>query len=783
MRCRPRFGLSLAAAGMVLVLVAIGCAGDTDPLSERVTPTPVPTPAGDDSDDSPDQNDQLSGQGIRIGDGDARVRRTPRAVRTRLPRPPRPTPTHTPTPMPPTATPTPTPMPPTATPTPVPDRDVDLTPPVPEPTATPGLEQAAAPSIPMPVAPTATPFHPTPTPTPVPPPAGYLLGSEYGLALVQTTRSISQDHQGWVDITLALAITKFGPDPNVASKIAVEALPESICFENVGPPNDCLSLAWGSSEQFKGQLRSSQGTGEIDWPSGRTWPYSVIFEVPANAARASVLFGEHRVPLNLSGDRHLVLAGLDPAPAPPTSPGGPTGTTGYFLGKEYGLAITGLSRHPIDGLPGWVTIDVELAIITHREGISFAPPIQVDTGLESTCFIGQQGNECIGMVWGPEDQFLAVVSLDPEPEGREVPWPRRKAWPVSMLFDVPEDRASATLQFGEHRVPINLAGLTGETPIYSYRQHYTRLAPGFVVYDRQERTIVLEAIEHDGVTGAAVLRFSAANNTEGSDFTPLVKAEAIRVSSNGVIFDGVDNLARGWVPSSLTAQGNTLAPGQTGEFALMLPRVVGDGFPFVEFGDEVPDAVLVQLTLADGGTPRLSQVMGPAFVPLERSFTERKFWVPDLVVSGIQWDPLVPTVGSDVDVTVTVANIDPLLTAGRSALEFLVDGAVVAETALPGVGPDDVVSAQFTWKAEEGRSTFGARADSKNEVEEDNEGNNLFTVGFGGAFRPDLLVGDLAWLPSTPYMGGYRNLYGDREEPGPERRSSIAGVSLSRRGA
>jgi hypothetical protein len=36
---------------------------------------------------------------------------------------------------------------------------------------------------------------------------GYLAGAEHGVALIQTTRRISPIHQGWVDITLDLALT------------------------------------------------------------------------------------------------------------------------------------------------------------------------------------------------------------------------------------------------------------------------------------------------------------------------------------------------------------------------------------------------------------------------------------------------------------------------------------------------------------------------------------------------------------------------------------------------
>ena len=155
-----------------------------------------------------------------------------------------------------------------------------------EPTATP---------LPVEPEPTATVVQPSPEPTAIPPPtptrvpgpAGYLLGDEHGIALVRTTRAPSPTRQGWVDITLdPLVITKFGPNPTVASQITVQATTGSICFANVAAPNDCLSVVWGSQEQFQAELRPHRQATSVSWPSRKAWPYPVTFEVPANATRA-----------------------------------------------------------------------------------------------------------------------------------------------------------------------------------------------------------------------------------------------------------------------------------------------------------------------------------------------------------------------------------------------------------------------------------------------------------------------------------------------------------------
>ena len=62
-------------------------------------------------------------------------------------------------------------------------------------------------------------------------PPGYLPGVGYGLALVQTTRSPSNTRRGWMDITLALAVTRFGSQ---ASTIDLETSPKVNLLPGLG---------------------------------------------------------------------------------------------------------------------------------------------------------------------------------------------------------------------------------------------------------------------------------------------------------------------------------------------------------------------------------------------------------------------------------------------------------------------------------------------------------------------------------------------------------------------
>ena len=582
-----------------------------------------------------------------------------------------------------------------------------------------------------------------------------MLGSEYGLALVGTTRVSSPTHQGWVDITLALVLTKFGPDPSLASTIWVEASPEAVCLQVTSLPDDCFHVAWGSEEQFRGQLRASHGTGVVPWPSARPWPYSITFEVPANATRAGLHFAQHRVSLDLRGDPLPSIVGGEPGPAPVPEPlpEAPLGMSGYFLGEAYGLAVVGLSRRPDPLLPGWDTVAVLLSIAKFREDQAFAPVIRLNAGTDSTCLVSDRSAECMRVDWGPQGQLDAVVTLEPIPEGGEVSWPRRKGWPATLLFRAPRVADRAHLAFGDHRIPLDLTGMAGEAPPYIYRDHYDELASGTVLHDHDGKTITLASVEHDAKTGAALLRFSAANKTEANDFTPLVVANAARVSRKGTVFDGVDDLALGWLTVSVSAESDTLAPGQEGELVLTLPRVVGTGFRFLEMELEAPDAVLLQLKAGDDSVSGITPVAGSAYVVYEHSPDERRFWLPDLAIASIEWRPAVPTIGHDVEVTIVVGNNDPIVGVTGPDVVFLVDGEAVAEAELGEIGPECTVAANFTWRAEVGPTTFGALVDPQDKIEEDDDGNNGATVDFGGSFMADLIVEELTWNPQLPSVG------------------------------
>ena len=105
-------------------------------------------------------------------------------------------------------------------------------------------------------------------------------------------------------------------------------------------------------------------------------------------------------------------------------------------------------------------------------------------------------------------------------------------------------------------------------------------------------------------------------------------------------------------------------------------------------------------------------------------------------------------------VTVTVQNQHQAVGAGESTLVLQVEGEDVVTTTLDAIGPGKSISVEFTWKALEGTSIFGAVVDPWNQVEENVETNNRTTANFGGAFVPDLIVDSLTWSPISPFVGG-----------------------------
>ena len=117
-------------------------------------------------------------------------------------------------------------------------------------------------------------------------------------------------------------------------------------------------------------------------------------------------------------------------------------------------------------------------------------------------------------------------------------------WPVSVVFDAPSGVGESLLLFTDHRIRLDLAGMVGAPPEYRFRENYSELVAGSLVYDRDTSSIRLAAVSHDDVSGGIVLRFDVINGAEATDFLHFVRAAAARVSDRGVVLDGIDDASR-----------------------------------------------------------------------------------------------------------------------------------------------------------------------------------------------------------------------------------------------
>ena len=568
---------------------------------------------------------------------------------------------------------------------------------------------------------------------------GYLLGAESGVALIQTTRVESPTHQGWVDITLDLVLASFQAD--LAFEPHAAAGPDgSICFGNVTEANDCFSVRWGSTEQFTAVLLPHQGSGTT-WPVQKTWPMAVSFEVPANASRASFIYGEHRVPLDLQGDDPIDLADHKPATSVPAPIGAddPSWASGYFLGKEYGLAVTGVRRVPHASEPTWSEIQLQLAVMTFREGPELDLPIEFQTSDRSVCF----GGDCIRVLWGGVEQFDAVLRSDQAPSS--VLWPRSKAWPTTVKFSVPLNVLKGALVFGEHVFFLDLRGEVGKAPAWDYATRYRSLT-GLTLHDAELQSIDLIAIDHDATTGDIRLLFEAVNRSGHTDFYPRITAQAARVSESGDVFDGAEIPRNGWRPVVIQAKVDPLAPGQQQRFEVLLPRVEGSGFTEVLFSVGGPDAMLLQLVADNNVAGNPSPPEGavrfqPYYVRFDKTDAkaEATFFYPDLALTSVAMDPALPTAGETATLSFTIENLGPR-NAPAASLAFSVDGEVVSTLSVPAIPAAGIATVETTWVTGVSSAVLAATVDPDDLVTEADTANNARSMTFAGGSLPDLVM-------------------------------------------
>ena len=480
---------------------------------------------------------------------------------------------------------------------------------------------------PTPAATAPPPPDATPTPTPGPKPPGYLHGAEHGIALLQTTRKPSETREGWMDITLILATLKFAGDVDDREHQKVDA--NSLCYLNEEPPHDCLFVAWGSEEQFEAEITASHPSDEFGFYY-KTDLLFVAFEVAANATQASLFFGEqHKIPINLQGDDVQIVHGNESATAPtPLAPSGRS--AGYFMDVGHGIAITGVRRGPPEvaivreRYPQLSLIEVDISILSLHSNDALSPEIEIEAEDGDICF-GSSSGECLRVRWGAERQFAAALPIK---EG-DVEWPRGKGLPRTIGFVVPSLVEQATIEFGEHRIPIDLRGMTGEEPAWDYTLHYPELPVGSTLYDSNNKTVVLDEVRQESNTGDITLVFHAANESEATDFAPVIELAGSRVSESGKVFDGDLDPTKGWRPHTVQIEGDKLVPGQSALIEHTIARVYDRNSQLILYypnPEDRPDGTILQLTVSDSLTDAGTRISEAGYVRYVRISGEAAYW-------------------------------------------------------------------------------------------------------------------------------------------------------------
>ena len=453
---------------------------------------------------------------------------------------------------------------------------------------------------------------------PAPKPPGYLHGAEHGISLLQTARKPSKSREGWVDIRLTLATLKFAGDVDDRD---YEVDENSLCYLNSQPPHDCLFVAWGNEEQFEAEISASHPSEEFGWLYKTDFLF-IEFEVAANATNASLFFGEqHKIPLNLRGDEVQVVPYAEPAPAP-VPPSSSDQPTGYFMDAYHGIAIINVETIPWTNddvselYPEISLVSLDISILSLTDDEALAPEIEVDEYHPEVCF-GGGPEECLKVLWGAENQFHAGLDADID---RFTEWPRGKGLPVKLRFVAPNFVEEAMIEFGQHRIPIDLRGMTGETPAWDYKLHYPELQVGSMLYDSNNKTVVLDGVRHEEDTGDVTLVFSATNNSEATDFAPVLELAGSRVSESGTVFDKYLDRVEGWTPHTIRIEAGALPPGGSRDLELHIPRSESrdwDWIPYTSAEEDRPDAAVFQIEVTDSLSDANPQVSAPVYALFE----------------------------------------------------------------------------------------------------------------------------------------------------------------------
>jgi subtilase family serine protease len=124
---------------------------------------------------------------------------------------------------------------------------------------------------------------------------------------------------------------------------------------------------------------------------------------------------------------------------------------------------------------------------------------------------------------------------------------------------------------------------------------------------------------------------------------------------------------------------------------------------------------------------------------------------PDLIIRDLTWTPEKPSLGDEVDFTLTIAN-EGSGEAQNFHTSYYLDGKMIDAHYTTSLAADTAANITFSWTAELGNHEFTAFIDSNRVVFEHQEDNNEYSVVIT-PIVPDLTVEKIAWSPGEISAG------------------------------
>jgi archaellum component FlaG (FlaF/FlaG flagellin family) len=129
---------------------------------------------------------------------------------------------------------------------------------------------------------------------------------------------------------------------------------------------------------------------------------------------------------------------------------------------------------------------------------------------------------------------------------------------------------------------------------------------------------------------------------------------------------------------------------------------------------------------------------------------------PDLIIKDISWSPNSPDKGDTIKFTVKIKN-QGSGSAGSSTVKYYIDGSYVGSDSVSKLSAGSTSTETFTWTASKcGDLKVKAVADANNDVYESSGKNNDRTETVSikcPTLKPDLIIKDISWSPSSPDKG------------------------------